>query len=388
MTFANPLPWWAFIGVVACAAALAWYAYSSAPITSPRRAVLSGLRFAALFLLIVLLMRPVARQDPADPVDAVVPILIDTSRSMGIEDSNGARRIDRAHELVTRELLPSLSARFQSELLAFGEGVAPVAPEALGATARRSDLTGALQAVRERYRGRAIAGIVLISDGGETTQGPEPGDADGVAPVFAIGVGSETIDRDREVLSVTAAEAVLDDSRVDLTVSAVSHGYGTGPIEMRLLENGRPLQMQRVAPAADGTPVSATFQVSPGQGAATIYAVEIPAAAGELAPENNTRSVLVQAPARPRRVLLVQGAPGFEHSFLRRAWSGDSGLEIDSVVRKGRNEQGSDTFYIQAAAARSASLVTGYPAKTEDLFGYDAIVLANVEGGSLTTAQL
>ena len=86
-----------------------------------------------------------------------------------------------------------------------------------------------------------------------------------------------------------------------------------------------------------------------------------PLAAGELVPENNARSVLVQPPARARRVLLVEGAPGFEHSFLKRAWASDPGLEIDSVVRKGKNEQGADTFYIQAAQSRSDSLADRLP---------------------------
>ena len=128
--------------------------------------------------------------------------------------------------------------------------------------------------------------------------------------------------------------------------------------------------------------------MSPARGAPTIYTVDIPAAAGELVPENNARSVLVLPPARARRVLLVEGAPGFEHSFLKRALAADTGLEVDSVVRKGRNEQGADTFYVQAARSRSEALAAGYPQKVEELFQYDALVLANVEGTQLGRAQL
>ena len=105
-------------------------------------------------------------------------------------------------------------------------------------------------------------------------------------------------------------------------------------------------------------------------------------------PENNSRSVLVQSPSRARRVLFVEGAPGFEHSFLKRAWSGDPGLEVDSIVRKGKNEGGSDTFYIQASGARGAALTSGYPQRLEDLCTYDALVLANVEAAQLTKAEL
>ena len=386
MGFANPLPWWALIAVVMAAALLSWLGYRTARISVRRRAVLATLRFLTLLLLVVLLMRPVARSSDADATGAVVPILVDVSRSMSIEDAGGMRRIDRAREIVAAGLLPSLSGQFRTEVLGFGAGVAPVAPEALTASATRSDLTAALAEVSERYRGRTVAGIIVLSDGGDTNAGGRAVPA--AAPVFALGLGTATVGRDREVLGVTAAEAVLDRSRVDLAVSAVSHGHGTAPIELRLLENGRPLEVRRATPAADGIPVRETFHVTPNAGAPAVYTIEIPSAAGDLVPENNTRSVLVQPPARARRVLLVQGAPGFEHSFLQRAWSGDTGLEVDSVVRKGRNEQGGDTFYVQAGAARGRSLASGYPATRAELFAYDAVILANVEGSSLTGAQL
>ena len=387
MTFANPLPWWALALVILGAGAAAWLAYWRARVTTPRRAMLSGVRFITLMLVVLLLMRPVARTDQHDAAHAVVPVLIDVSRSMAIEDADGQRRIDRARQLLEAQILPALAAGFRPEVLAFGAGLAPATAQSLTASAPRSDLTGALRETAERFRGQTVAGIVLLSDGGDTSAADNrAGDAG--APVFPIGIGTLTVGRDREVLSVTAADAVLDDSRLDLAASAVSHGHGVAPIELRLLENGRPVEVRRAIPAADGAPVSEVFHVTASRDAPTVYTVEIPAAAGELVPENNARSVLVQPSSRPRRVLLVQGAPGFEHSFLRRAWSGDRGLAIDSVVRKGKNEQGGDTFYIQAAAARSASLASGYPASREELFAYDTVVLANMEGAALGADQL
>jgi uncharacterized membrane protein len=387
VTFANPLSPWAFALVAGAAMAIAWIAYRNAFLTRPRRIALTVLRFVTLLLLVLFLMRPVAQSADDAARDAVVPILVDTSRSMSIQDADGRRRIDRARALLSDELLPALSPRFGVEVFAFGDGLTSATPAALAAAGRRSDLAGALGAVRDRLRGRAIAGIVLLSDGGDTSGAAERTTADG-PPIFPIPVGTRTAGRDREVLSVTTADAVLDDSRIDLAASVIAHGHGTAPIVLRLLENGRPVEVRQAVPAAEGVPVRATFQVSPPHGAPTIYTVEIPAAAGELVPENNARSVLVQPPSRPRRVLLVEGAPGFEHSFLKRALAGDSGLEIDSVVRKGRNEQGVDTFYVQAARSRSAALAAGYPQKAEDLFQYDALVLANVEGAQLGGMQL
>ncbi len=388
MSFAHPLPWWALALVVISAGLVAWLAYSRRTLPRQRRGVLVALRFVTLLALVVFVLRPVASGTDADARDAVVAILVDTSRSMSIEDAGGGdRRIERAREIVVDRLLPAIGSQFHVEVLGFGDGVAPVAPDALSATARQSDVAGALAGVRERYRGRSVAGVILVSDGGDTSGTGERVAEDG-PPVYAIGVGSPVAGRDREILGVTAAETILDDSRVDLAVSAVSHGLSNTPIELRLLENGRPIDVRRVTPAADGAPVREVFQVSPGRGAPTVYTVETPVAAGELVPENNARRVLVQPPSRARRVLLVEGAPGFDHSFLKRAWATDSGLEIDSVVRKGRNEQGADTFYIQAAESRSASLAAGYPPTREALFRYDALVLANVEAHQFSRQQL
>ena len=386
MTFANPLPSWVLGLIVAAAAVVAWQAYRSFRAPPSVRYVLASLRFVTLLLLVLFLMRPVARSTDQDASGAIVPVLVDVSRSMGIEDADGERRVEFARRLVADRLLPALGPRFSVELLSFGESIQPTHVEELSATARQSDLHGALAAVGERYRGRPVAGIVLVSDGGDTAAaGAEIGSP---APVFPIGIGSPAILRDREVLGVTAADAVLGDSRADLTVAAVSHGRGRDAFDLRLLENGRPIEVRRVTPAAEGSPVHEVFTVSPARDTAVVYTVEIPSAADELVPENNARSALVQRPSRARRILLVEGAPGYEHSFLKRAWGADKGLEIDSVVRKGRNEQGRDTFYIQAAQSRSASLRDGYPARSEDLFRYDALVLANVSGHLLTRAQL
>ena len=57
-------------------------------------------------------------------------------------------------------------------------------------------------------------------------------------------------------------------------------------------------------------------------------------------------------------------------------------------MRKGKNADGQDTFFVQAGAGRAAALMAGFPARREDLFAYDALVVANVEGDFFTRAQL
>ena len=123
MTFGNPLPLWALVIVVAAAILVAWLAYRDVAIAASRRRTLSALRPVTLLWLAVCLMRPLSRATSAATHDAIVPILVDASRSMGLADVDGGRRIDRARALVEHDLLPSLSPRFHTEVLRFGDRV-------------------------------------------------------------------------------------------------------------------------------------------------------------------------------------------------------------------------------------------------------------------------
>ena len=212
MSFANPLPFWAFIAVAAAAAVAGWLAYRAAPISSLRHRTLSALRFATLLWIVVCLMRPLSRPATAAAGGAVVPILVDASRSMGLTDVDGAPRIDRARSIVQDDLIPSLAPRFQTDVLRFGDRLSTSDAATLAATDRRTALGAALQAVQERYRDRPIAGIILVSDGGDNGSVDSAAVAASGPPIYALGVGPRTVGHDREVASVTAAESVMSDA--------------------------------------------------------------------------------------------------------------------------------------------------------------------------------
>jgi uncharacterized membrane protein len=386
--FAVALPWWGYGLAFATALVFGWLAYArvAVPLSRFQRAVLTTLRTATLVLIVIFLLRPVQFVQTEGARDSVVAILVDVSRSMRLVDGSEAR-IERARTIAS-ELQSQLSAQFQTELLSFGETLTRTEPSQLGADARRSDLSNGLSGLADRYRGRRLAGVVVISDGGDTSPEEVGRRRELGVPVFSVGVGSAHALRDREVVNFTAGEPLLAASSIDLSVSLTSNGFGTAPIELRLTENGRPLDTRRVTPSADGATLLEVFTVSPAADRETVYTVSVPAESGEAVVENNTRSVLVPPQGRKRRVLLVEGAPGFEHTFVKRALSRDQALEVDSVVRKGQNEDGRDTFLIQAASSRANALATGYPTTPAELFEYDVVFFGNIEGDFFSRDQL
>jgi uncharacterized membrane protein len=385
--FAVPLPSWALPLIALALIALAALAYrGAAGISREQRALLVALRAAALALIVICLLRPMVLLTPRDRQDGVVAVLVDTSRSMGIADADGMTRLERAGALLTRELVPALSSRFRVESFAFGDRVALAADTALVATADRTDLADAVKSTAERLRGAGLSAIVVLSDGNDTS-GTDLGAAGAAAgvPVIAVGLGSRD-GVDREVASLASGQSGLDASLVDLTATIVTRG-GRGPVNVRLLQNGQVVERRALTPAADGAPMRASFTVAPDRTTPTVYTVDLPDGGQEITAANNSARILVAPPGRRRLVLSLEGAPGFEPTFLKRAWADDPSLEVDAAVRKGRNENGADTFFVQAGATRSSALAAGFPPSREQLYVYDAVVLTDYELHLLTREQ-
>ena len=387
MTFASPIPWWAAALAVMAIIGIAYWSYRRpvAPLSTVQRGTLTVLRALSLGAVLFFLCRPVVLLPPSANGDLVVPILVDVSRSMRIADADGRPRLDQAIDVVQREIVPSLSGTFTPEVYAIGESWAVASPEAMRPEARHSNLVEAVAAVRERHRGRGVPGIVVVSDGGNT--GAAAMTAAG-PPVIAVGVGTVEGPRDREVVALSAGDPRIDQTSIDLHVSAVSRGYGRSPVQLRILANGSVAETRTLTPTADGSPIDEFVTVSPDPSVATVYTAEIVAAGDEAIVENNSRSVLVSPVGRKRRLLALVGAPGYEFSFLARALARDPGLEVDSIVRKGQNESGQHTFLVQAGGGRAATLTSGFPESREALFSYDGLIVANVEGDFFTRAQL
>jgi uncharacterized membrane protein len=358
------------------------------PLSAFQRRVIVGLRACTLVVVLLFACRPVVFFPPVNAGDIVVPVLVDTSRSMRIADADGGPRIAKATSLLTGRILPALAQVGKVEVFRVGDTLAESSPENLTADGRRTDLTGAVNAVRERFRGRRVAGIVVLSDGGDTGQSAHDATVRAGAPVFPIGIGSPEGLPDREVIGITAGDPRLDQAVVDLHVTTVERGLGRQAYSLRLLANGLLADSRRIEPAAEGTPSDETFAVTPDPLNATVYTAEIVADGKDAIAENDARTVILSPAARKRRLLVLGGSPGYEHSFLVRALSQDPSFEIDSIVRKGKDDSGRDTFLIQAGGGRGAGLTSGFPASREALFAYDTAIIGNLEGEFFGRTQM
>lgn len=392
MTLLAPLPVWALM-LIGCAAA--WLAWRAASVRSRRhgaaswrRIALAGLRLIALLAPVVLLMRPVWMASPPGEALRRVAVLVDASKSMELPDAEGVSRIATAARLVEGRLAPLLRGHSAVDRYTFGTTLRPVGTVTdVQADEASSDLTSAQRALRASSRVRPLSAIVVVSDGAFTSPAPlepaEPGDP----PIFVVPVGAPVVDNDREILQAEVGDTTVTESSADLTATVISHRATGERVDLLLLADGRPADRREVR-LEPGVPTPVVFQVQPDRDRPTVYALRVTASADEPTTGNNERSLLAPGATRTRRILVVEGAPGFEHSFLKRALERDAGFRVDAVTRKGLDAKGSATFYVQVAPGQEADLARGFPGDRRTLFQYDAVVLANLAALSREQAEL
>ena len=304
MHFAVALPWWGYVLAFACAVALAWPAYARAavPLEPSQRAACSsrcGRSRSPSSSRACCARWRCCRPDRARSTRSCP--CSSMSRAACGSPTATARRASSAAQASSRAVADGSGATIASDVLTFGEALgAPALDEPRRHGAGVAISPGALAAVADRYRDGPLAGIVLVSDGGDTASDGGAARGRWPAPVFTVGVGDAaagTRSRDRQP---HRGEPLLAERVVDLSVSAVSHGLRHAiRCEFRVQRQwpaGRRAPASRRRPTAPRCTRCSPCRPRPTR--ATVYTRRDPADPGELSPENNRRSVLVAA-ARP-----------------------------------------------------------------------------------------
>jgi uncharacterized membrane protein len=179
---------------------------------------------------------------------------------------------------------------------------------------------------------------------------------------------------------VVAAKAIAD-SRMTATVSFHQHGYAGQRAVVDVRDGQKLLASQQVTLERDGVEQSVTAFFNSGDAGVKNVAFSVETMPGETNSANNSVPRLVDVSAGQRRVLYVEGEPRWEYKFIRRAEAEDKGLQVVSMVRTTENK-----IYRQGISDPT-ELADGFPARAEDLFKYDAIILGSVEAGYFTPGQ-
>ncbi len=389
LVFATPWPF-AFVAIAGALAVVGTVVlYARARTETRDKFTLAGMRLAAIAVIVFSLAGPALVIATVVPQENFIGVLIDDSESMQITDVAGASRGARAAEIVGADapLLRELADRFKVRVYRFSEIVERVTdPASLTFEGRRTDIGQALSQVQRELSSVPLAGLVVLSDGGENTssQLTDPLlqlQAAGV-PVHTVGLGEPSFERDIEVVRVETPRAVLTGSIVaaELTIRYV--GFGGETIEVQVESNGAIVSTREVRLPRDGNTITVRAHFTTEEHGPQRFRFVIPSHDGEMIDENNVREALIVVEDRREKILYFEGEPRFEVKFLRRAVADDENVHVVTLQRTAENK------YLRLDVEDSTELAAGFPRTREELFRYRGLILGSVEASFFTHDQL
>jgi uncharacterized membrane protein len=367
-------------------------AYRGAPVRGRMRdrIVLAGLRIAVFAIVLFCLFRPVLVVRAAVPQQNFLGILLDDSRSMQIADWNGRARGEFVRDqfgAAESPLIKALSDRFAVRVFRFSSSTDRVgSPGDLTFGGSQTRLAAALDGAREELAGLPLAGLVLVSDGADTSEASLSESllalkADTV-PVFSVGVGREALDRDIQIDRVSTPPTVLKGTSLLIDLVITHAGYAGETITVDVEDEGRIVGSERVRLPDDGGPATARVRATASEGGPRVFRFRVPPAPGEVVTENNVREALIDVRDTREKILYFEGEPRWEMKFIRRAAADDKNLQIVTLQRTADNK------YLRLDVDDSDELIGGFPKTRDELFAYRGLILGSVEAGAFTGDQL
>jgi uncharacterized membrane protein len=370
--------------------ALLTYRGVSATDRARDRVVLVGLRLAALAVLLFCLFRPALVLKAAVPQQNFLGVLVDDSRSMAIGDLDGQARSTFIQQQLTgpnARLLAALSQRFVVRFFSFASSSGRVASASdlkFGGTSTR--LAPALDRARDELAGLPLAGLVMISDGADTSDAAIDETLASLKarsiPVFTVGVGQERFAHDVQVTRVETPRTVLKGTALVVDVVLSQTGYAGQTVPLSVEDDGRIVSTQEVTLPPDGESATVKVRFTANEAGARTFKFKVPTQAAEQVTQNNARDALIQVNDRAEKVLYYEGEPRFEYKFVRMGVSGDTNLQVVSMDRTAENK------YYRQSLTNPDELIGGFPKTREELFQYRGLILGSVEAASFSPEQL
>jgi len=358
----------------------------SAPsLRSWRAGVVWLLQFSLVALLLILLWQPAIMVPELKPQQNIIAVLIDDSRSMSISEGSATRQA-QAITALQSGVLAELQKNFQTRLYRFDSQLVRISSlEELKASAPATRIGDSLKQLADQTADLPIGAVVLLSDGGDNTGGIDLETVMALRshriPVHTVGFGRDRSAQDVEISDVDVASRALANSRLAATVSFRQHGFTGRKSMLKIRDEGKLLATREVTFAGDGNMQTETLLFNVGAAGAKTLQFSLDMVPGEENLSNNALLRLVNVESDRRHILYVEGEPRWEYKFIRRAQEDDGIVRLVSLLRTTENKtyrQGIDD---------PKELADGFPARAEELFGYQALIIGSVEANYFTSVQ-
>lgn len=399
----------------------------------PVRIVLGVARLLALLVVLSMLFEPIAVMTQKKETKRRLPVLVDVSGSMAVQDHrktaeevvdaaaalgmidppsageersavssltrqqrdtiNRASRVDLASGILSRSarpMLDDLAEDFDITYYAFGKDVRILGEQgkldanalsALSANEPGTSIVDALDAVAGSGRDAPIAGVLLLTDGLDTSSRPtedilyELGVRN--VPVYPVPIGLADPD-DISIRNIVMQEVAFSGDKVPIRVQIHSKGYERRSVGMTVNLNGRSVSQSQITLAGGLQFEEIFFHVDIHEAGAAEVEISIESFDDEATAENNVVVRSVRIVNDKINVLCIEGSARWEFRYLQAMLKRDPRLDVTFIATRASAEM----------ARNSSEYIARFPDQREEAFKYDLVILGDVEASFFTGDEL
>ncbi len=313
--------------------------------------ILFGMRALLAFLLAFLLLGPIVKQinnifekpffvvvyDNSVSVREAVDSTVRTKLQTEVNELSAALR-NHGYEVKINDL----------------EGQEIQAPDFQG---ERSDITGALKRIANRYEGSRIGGVALISDG-IYNSGISPLYSAYNFPVHTIGIGDTMQHIDVAIKNVSYNKIAYQGNKFPLRVETVVKNLRDSPITATVMQRGKVVDKQTKI-SKDNQLLVFDFQPLASEQGIQKVDIRLDVKDGEYNTQNNRASVFVEVVEGKKKILVIASAPHPDVKALREVVEKNSNYEfllytptVDKAQKEWRPEEVDLAIFYQSPDLR------------------------------------
>lgn len=331
---------WIFILFVLSSLLLAFYFYRHTipPLPLSKRIFLTALRSASLLILLLIIFEPILSLISTKVKKPTVAVIIDNTQSLTVSETN-THHLEKLKQFLKSNQIDNSFQKVDLQYYSFSSHLKShqnFSPDSLNFKGEVTDISTSLSELSDKIKNENCQAVLLVSDGNYNIGKNPEYDAENLGiPIYSIGIGDTTEQKDVMILKVQTNNIAYAETRVPVDVTVRWSGCKNENAEV-VLSEGQNILDRKMITLAEGTNETQVkmFYESKEKGTHKLN-VNISKIPGELTEKNNYKSFFIKVLKGKLQVLLIAGAPSPDVSSISQTLSEDGNINVTRLIQKG-----------------------------------------------------
>ena len=351
-----------FGGVILLGGYLSWRSAGVAP--KKIRILVTALRISGLLTLALIAFDPGYWKIKKEIQDSEWAVMLDSSASMQTEDIDGKSRFDAG-----RSIVAEIMNKFDDvKIYPFSRNLAPAVSSELEigrleADGTATDIAGSGRELLRKFSdsGKSLKGLIIISDGIETTQGGGKdfailARAENI-PINGICLGGNVFDKDIALKMQHTHFTLFEGQSQSVIVNITNSNMGKIKTEIELHGKGGAVIDKKEVRLENNTTQKVTFTIKLSKPGYNELWFDTPLQKDEKIEDNNRVAISATVLDEKLKVLMIEGRPFWDSKFLSQVMKNNKNIDFTGIYRlsperfflisdsDSKNEESSDIIF-------------------------------------------